>query len=43
MGTTCSLKAIGRVIRNAVHWAAPTGGPGRVFDLYPALEQIEVR
>ncbi len=33
--------AIGRVIRNAVHWAAPSGGPKRVFDLYPALEPIE--
>ena len=35
--------AIGRVIRNAVHWAAPTGGPKRVFDLSPALEPIEAR
>jgi trehalose utilization protein len=32
--------AIGRIIRNAVRWAAPTGGPKRVFDLYPALEPI---
>ena len=35
--------AIGRVIRNAVHWAAPTAGPKRVFDLYAALEPIEAR
>lgn len=35
--------AIGRVIRNAVRWAAPVAGPRRVFDLYPALEPIEAR
>lgn len=35
--------AIGRVIRNAVRWAAPTAGPKRVFDLSPALEPIMAR
>jgi trehalose utilization protein len=35
--------AIGRVIRNAVHWAAPVARPARTFDLSPALEPIEAR
>jgi trehalose utilization protein len=35
--------AIGRVIRNAVRWAAPIAGPHRVFDECPALEPIAAR
>ncbi|MCC7022577.1 MAG: ThuA domain-containing protein [Thermomicrobiales bacterium] len=35
--------AIGRVIRNAVRWAAPVARPQRTFDLVPALEPIEAR
>jgi trehalose utilization protein len=34
---------VGRVIRNAVRWAAPVAGPQRTFDRYPALEPIEAR
>lgn len=34
---------VGRVIVNAVRWAAPVDGPRRIFDEYPALEPVEAR